>query len=222
MFPSKLCSVTISATITTTTSKAAKEGTTYQVCGTFLPHKQESMVKLANKAIEYAKEFRFWQRIKKVGDCWLWNGAQFEDGYGQAWINGKPAYVHRHAYELSKGKIPKDHDVKRTCNNRLCINPEHLYLYKYNREDQLKLFWNSIEKQESGCWLWTGTPSTNGYGQMYIDNTTKYAHRIMWEIVNDVEQPRGYYLKHTCKNKKCVNPEHLFIRAKGNKEESGI
>lgn len=58
------------------------------------------------------------------------------------------------------------------------------------------------------CWLWTGS-LCDGYGS--IKNkaaTSRFAHRALWErVVGAV--PEGLQLDHLCRNRRCVNPDHL-------------
>lgn len=66
-----------------------------------------------------------------------------------------------------------------------------------------------IVDPDSGCWMWTGDRSTrSGYGVLDIDGRTVRAHRWMYEqSVGPI--PADRHLHHECRNKTCVNPEHL-------------
>jgi hypothetical protein len=65
-----------------------------------------------------------------------------------------------------------------------------------------------IEKQENGCWLWTGS-RTCGYGSLSLSNKTLYAHRLAYEVwIGPV--PKGHWVLHRCGNRMYVNPAHLY------------
>ena len=71
------------------------------------------------------KDF-FYEKTKKVGECWEWQGAINWYGYGIIIINGKQVRAHRLSYELSVKPIPQDMIILHTCDNPPCVNPAHL------------------------------------------------------------------------------------------------
>lgn len=71
-------------------------------------------------------------------------------------------------------------------------------------------FWKYVVKTDT-CWIWVGAKNY-GYGY-YTDNYTKKhwrAHRFAYEMLSG-PIPEGLTLDHLCRNRACVNPEHLEI-----------
>jgi hypothetical protein len=93
--------------------------------------------------IPFAK--RFWSRVDKAGaknSCWLWKGQKIISGYGAfgrlaPYNNFKTVLAHRLAWQLTNGEIPVGLFVLHKCDQKLCCNPEHLFLgtHKDNMRD---------------------------------------------------------------------------------------
>lgn len=86
-------------------------------------------------------------------------------------------------------------------------------------------FWAKVERQETGCWLWTGARLASGYGRFRVKRagvwTHVMAHRWAYEDRHG-PIPDGIYPDHechthdtdcaggpTCPHRACVNPSHM-------------
>ncbi len=68
-------------------------------------------------------------------------------------------------------------------------------------------FLAKVDKSDS-CWNWTGLISIYGYGVFYDGKRTIHAHRFSYEL-HKRKIPKGLVVDHLCRNRKCVNPDHL-------------
>lgn len=72
---------------------------------------------------------------------------------------------------------------------------------------QIILFMRKVEKVD-GCWLWRGCVSSNGYGIVNRNKKNILVHRYSYSHYKG-PIPEGLVIDHLCRNKLCVNPDHL-------------
>lgn len=70
-------------------------------------------------------------------------------------------------------------------------------------------FWSKVRVEDGGCWQWTAALNPDGYGRIRLRRDwSPLAHRALWELlIGPVTYPEE--LDHLCKNRGCVNPQHL-------------
>jgi hypothetical protein len=70
---------------------------------------------------------RFWAKVDKSADCWLWTGA-LTKGYGQLTHEKRHLYAHRFSWEIHNGHVPDGAVVCHRCDTPTCVRPDHLFL----------------------------------------------------------------------------------------------
>ncbi len=84
-------------------------------------------------------------------------------------------------------------------------------------------FWPKVQKTD-GCWIWIGTRTRMGYGQIWDLSRHGHAmaHRVSWEIANGSPIPDGLVIDHLCRNPSCVRPDHLEVVTVSQNTQRGL
>ena len=69
--------------------------------------------------------------------------------------------------------------------------------------------WTGKVQRDGDCIIWIAGRNHAGYGNIRIQGRMARAHRVAWVAANGIDIPAGLTIDHLCRNRACVNPDHL-------------
>lgn len=88
---------------------------------------------------------------------------------------------------------------------------------RHPSKEDLDRFWSKVKKRRNGCWEWTSIFKTGGYPYFTFGFQAFRAHRLSYAWAHPDVDMTGLQIDHLCRNRACVNPEHLdLVTAKTN------
>ena len=103
---------------------------------------------------------RFWAAVDKSGECWIWQRAVLNTGYGYFRVTTperKMVGAHRFAYELVNGAIPEGFVVDHICHEPKCVRPDHLRAVTIKQNLEHKLTESRTARSGVRGVAWNGT-----------------------------------------------------------------
>jgi hypothetical protein len=163
---------------------------------------------------------RFWSKVDKGPDCWLWTASVSGIGRGHYRVGSKMEQAHRVAWELMFGSRPIGL-LRSRCGNLQCVRPDHQVVAERKLGPRrlamtTEMRFAAMVMQGQECWRWTGSIDHRGHGQFSErlpgeGRRMVRAHRFAWQQAFGAI-PDAADVLHRCGHRDCVRPDHLVLR----------
>src|SRR5262245_21566157 len=196
------------------------------ICGQDRCVRPEHLLVVAERNPIPLLERRFWRRVDKSGDCWLWTGTKTINGYGSLRVGAsRNTAAHRFAWELANGPIPEGMYICHHCDVRNCVRLDHLFLgdHDANMADMARKGRHvSPNAQKESCARGHEYDERNtrrdAQGGRHCRTCQREDATVKREALRaGTWVPKGRELKPTCRYGHPFSPENTYYRPGGSR-----
>lgn len=94
---------------------------------------------------------RFYSKVKKTNNCWIWTSKKHVRGYGLFNIKGVSYRAHRIAFQLSGSVLDPRMVLDHLCKNTSCVNPEHLEEVTHAENTMRGISFTALNSKKTQC-----------------------------------------------------------------------